>query len=60
MGIQLVLIEDSEPEWRLDDHTVEIGRRGVAAARAAVAAAGHREPDGPGHPGHHTATRHAA
>jgi hypothetical protein len=60
MGIQLVLIEDSEPEWRLDDHTVEIGRRGVAAARAAVAAAARREPDSVEHPDHHSASRHAA
>jgi len=60
MGIQLVLLEDDEPQWRLDDHTVEIGRRGVAAARAAVAAAARREPDGAVQPGHHSASRHAA
>jgi hypothetical protein len=36
MGTQLVLIEENEPEWRLDDHTVEVGRRGIAAARKAL------------------------
>jgi hypothetical protein len=36
MGTQLVLIEENEPEWRLDDHTVEVGRRGIAAAREAL------------------------
>ena len=33
MGTQLVLIEENNPEWRLDEHTVEVGRRGIAAAR---------------------------
>ena len=33
MSRQLVLIESGEPDWRLDEHTVEVGRRGVAAAR---------------------------
>ncbi len=38
MPRQLTLIETS-PDWRLDDRTREIGRRGVARARAALAAA---------------------
>ncbi len=39
MARQLVLIDENEPEWRLDEHTVAVGRRGVAAARAILAAA---------------------
>jgi hypothetical protein len=42
MGTQLVLIEENEPEWRLDDHTVEVGRRGIAAAREALHRGEHR------------------
>lgn len=38
MPRQLTLIE-TPPDWRLDDRTREIGRRGVARARAALAAA---------------------
>ncbi len=37
MERQLALIE-SNPRWRLDERTCEIGRRGIAAARAALAA----------------------
>lgn len=33
---QLVLIESSEADFRLDDRTRELGRRGVAAAREAL------------------------
>ncbi|MDX6325501.1 MAG: hypothetical protein QOK15_1855 [Nocardioidaceae bacterium] len=36
MERQLTLIE-SNPRWRLDERTCEIGRRGIAAARAALA-----------------------
>ncbi len=36
---QLQLIH-SEESWKLDQHTIEIGRAGVAAARAALANAG--------------------
>lgn len=37
---QLVLISD-EPsrDWRLDDHTRQVGRAGIAAAREALRAA---------------------
>lgn len=38
MRTQLVLI-DATNDWRLDERTKELGRRGVAAARAALAAA---------------------
>lgn len=33
MERQLVLIEERDVEYRLDDRTREIGRRGIAAAR---------------------------
>jgi hypothetical protein len=33
---QLVLIEDRADDWRLDDRTKEVGRKGLADARAAL------------------------
>jgi len=36
MERQLVLLEDVPREWRLDERTRELGRRGVAAAREAL------------------------
>jgi hypothetical protein len=36
---QLVLIESPAAEWRLDDSTRAIGRRGLAEARSALRAA---------------------
>jgi hypothetical protein len=36
MERQLVLIEERSTDYRLDDRTREIGRRGVAAAREAL------------------------
>lgn len=33
---QLVLLEAEQPAWRLDAQTREVGRKGVAAARAAL------------------------
>lgn len=42
MAKQLVLIERSPGDWRLDDHTREIGRAGVAEARKALAEASRR------------------
>jgi hypothetical protein len=39
MERQLKLLETNdslEPEWQLDDTTKEVGKRGVAAARAAI------------------------
>ena len=38
MARQLQLLEQA-PEWRLDDETRAVGRKGLAAARAALAAA---------------------
>ena len=39
MTEQLRLIDHSEVSWRLDEQTKLIGRQGIAAARAALAAA---------------------
>lgn len=36
MNLQLLLIDESTPDWRLDEHTREVGRRGVARAREAL------------------------
>jgi hypothetical protein len=39
MNDQLVLLDDDEvgqKDWQLDEHTREIGRRGVALAREAL------------------------
>ena len=36
MNDQLVLLDDDDREWRLDERTREIGRRGVALAREAL------------------------
>ena len=38
MARQLQLLEQA-PDWRIDDATKAVGRRGLAAARAALAAA---------------------
>lgn len=35
-GDQLLLLDERTPAWRLDRQTCEIGRRGVASARAAL------------------------
>ena len=39
MTMQLVLIDDSKADWRLDEKTKEAGRKGLAEARAALQAA---------------------
>lgn len=44
MEEQLTLIEQSKP-WRLDDRTVEIGRQGLARARAALQSAVRQRPE---------------
>ena len=44
MARQLSLI-DTPPEWRLSPETKEIARRGLAAARAALAAGRRSEGD---------------
>ena len=36
MERQLKLLETDTPEWQLDEPTKEVGRRGVAAVRAAL------------------------
>ncbi|HWC39558.1 MAG TPA: hypothetical protein VG476_13560 [Acidimicrobiales bacterium] len=42
MERQLVLIEDNESDWRLDERTRQLGRQGVAAARIALQEAARR------------------
>ena len=39
MSLQLVLIDDSDRDWRIDDETRAIGRAGIAEARQALQAA---------------------
>ena len=56
---QLSLIDTPSP-WRLDDRTREVGRAGIARARAALCAglsgtAPDRPPSGRGHPSRRTA-----
>jgi hypothetical protein len=46
MERQLVLLEQ-EPDWRLDAQTREVGRAGLAMARAALRAAAERAADHP-------------
>lgn len=36
MTSQLRLIDPTDVEWRLDEQTKEVGRRGLARARAAL------------------------
>ncbi|HET6950117.1 MAG TPA: hypothetical protein VFI47_07070 [Acidimicrobiales bacterium] len=60
---QLALIE-APRAWRLDEHTREIGREGVARAREALRAGLRDHPDDPpggagGHGGHGTHRRAA-
>jgi hypothetical protein len=45
MRNQLALIESNGADWRLDDRTKDIGRKGVAAARAALEQAGREAMD---------------
>ena len=40
MATQLVLLDSPPPSWKLDRRTREVGRRGVAEARAALRKAG--------------------
>ncbi|MEA2716354.1 MAG: hypothetical protein QOI99_671 [Actinomycetota bacterium] len=39
MHEQLHLLRSDDRPWRLDDHTREVGRRGIEEARAALHAA---------------------
>lgn len=43
MARQLVLLDTTGADWRLDQHTREIGRRGVAEARIILQRALDRE-----------------
>lgn len=45
MRDQLTLIDRTRADWRLDERTKELGRRGVAAAREALADAARRALD---------------
>ncbi|MBA2281025.1 MAG: hypothetical protein M3527_02115 [Actinomycetota bacterium] len=51
--IQLVLLEEPR-DWRLDDDTKEIGREGIATARASIREALKRS-DGQTAPAHRSA-----
>ena len=42
MKNQLTLIDRTRADWRLDEKTKELGRKGVAAAREALAEAARR------------------
>jgi hypothetical protein len=42
MARQLVLLEQDEHDWRLDERTCELGRNGVAEARRALVEATRR------------------
>ena len=46
-GTQMALLEPEEAPWRLDPHTREIGRRGVAEARQALRGARPADPSRP-------------
>ena len=62
MARQLTLL-DSPPAWRIDEATREVGRRGVAEARAslqAAIAAGHPDAAEQGHREHPAHGRSAA
>jgi hypothetical protein len=50
MGTQLVLLDTPTPSWKLDRHTREIGRRGVAEAREALRRAAGDDRRRPAHP----------
>jgi hypothetical protein len=39
---QLTLLEVTPDDWRLDEHTKQVGRQGIAAARAALEQASRR------------------
>lgn len=44
MTRQLVLIDAKDVDWRLDERTKELGRRGILEARKALADAARRAP----------------
>ena len=53
MKNQLTLLSSEDPTWRIDEETREVGRRGIAAARAALQAS--RRAAVGGHDAHSTA-----
>ncbi len=61
MEMQLVLIDDTDREWRIDDETRAIGRRGIEAARLLLRTIPRRSDDALPHDAHEPAdVRHAA
>jgi len=36
MQPKLILLEDKQPDWKLDEKTKEVGRRGIEMAREAL------------------------
>ena len=48
MTQQLVLIEHSSVDWRLDEHTKALGRQGIADARRALEDAARRAAEAAG------------
>ncbi|HVF74336.1 MAG TPA: hypothetical protein VM938_04755 [Acidimicrobiales bacterium] len=53
MARQLVLLDSTDTDWHLDEATRMAGKRGIAAARAALASvAGYRSDDADEHPTH--------
>ena len=62
MTTQLLLIDDTDHDWKLDPRTRELGRRGVAQARIALRQAPRRARDGEADRGDagHTRTDHRA
>ncbi|QYG92047.1 hypothetical protein HC251_06075 [Iamia sp. SCSIO 61187] len=55
MATQLDLLPPVDPDWRIDDETREVGRRGLAKARAALAEARARADRDHHHHDHRTA-----
>lgn len=51
VGTQLALLDAPASSWRLDDKTREVGRRGLAEARAVLRSAGAGERRSGLHPG---------
>jgi hypothetical protein len=42
MARQMVLLDPATVDWRLDEHTKELGRQGIAKARLALREAARR------------------
>lgn len=50
MTFQLRLIDPTDVDWRLDEQTKEVGRRGLARARQALTDSRRNAPGAEGHP----------